>query len=117
MSVAIKGKTITETALLALSAVMFASAAAFFYFPVSDSGPDPEGLSELDINEAGLTQLELIEGIGPATAAAIIKYRDEISETGKFQNADELINVKGIGEVKARTIAEIAAFKARNKRK
>jgi competence ComEA-like helix-hairpin-helix protein len=48
----------------------------------------------LDINTATAAELETLPGIGPAKAQAIVAHREE----APFKNADELIEVKGIGE-------------------
>ena len=48
----------------------------------------------VDINKADAAALEQINGIGPAKATAIIRYRDE---NGPFSSIDELQNVPGIG--------------------
>lgn len=55
----------------------------------------------LDINAATAQQLETLPGIGPATAAAIIAYRDL---HGPFTSVDELAEVSGIGEAKLAAI-------------
>lgn len=52
--------------------------------------PEPR----LDLNEATLTQLENLPGIGPSKAKAIITYREK---HGSFRSIDELLEVKGIG--------------------
>lgn len=50
----------------------------------------------VDINTATAEQLEKgLKGIGPAKAAAIVKYR---SDNGPFKAVDDLINVPGIGD-------------------
>lgn len=51
--------------------------------------------SAVDINTADAAALEQVKGIGPARAAAIVKYR---SENGPFKSVDELVKVPGIGE-------------------
>jgi len=51
----------------------------------------------LDLNEADAAQLDLLPGIGPATAAAIVAYRDE---HGPFASVDDLADVRGIGPAK-----------------
>jgi competence protein ComEA len=48
----------------------------------------------VDINRADATQLETLNGIGPAKAAAIIEYREA---NGPFATVEDLANVKGIG--------------------
>jgi comEA protein len=49
----------------------------------------------LNLNAATEAQLEALPGIGAATATRIIEYR---KKNGPFKKAEELMNVKGIGE-------------------
>ncbi len=58
----------------------------------------------IDINRAGIDELVSLPGIGPVKAQRIIDRRTEI---GKFNNVEELISVKGIGE---KTLAKIMPF-------
>ena len=51
--------------------------------------------AKVNINEADQAQLETLNGIGPAKAQKIIKYREE---SGGFQAIEEIMNVSGIGE-------------------
>jgi len=53
---------------------------------------DPEGL--ININTSAATQLEVLPGIGPVKAQAIVDFR---STNGPFQTIEHLIKVKGIG--------------------
>lgn len=55
----------------------------------------------LDLNLATAAQLELLPGIGPAAAARIVEYRDQI---GGYRSIEELAGVKGIG---AKTLAKL----------
>ena len=49
----------------------------------------------VNINTAGAADLEKLPGVGPAMAARIIEHRQK---NGPFKKAEELMNVKGIGE-------------------
>ena len=48
----------------------------------------------IDINAADQAALETIPGVGPVTASAIVRHRDEV---GGFDSVDELLDVTGIG--------------------
>jgi competence protein ComEA len=50
----------------------------------------------VNINTAGSETLQTLPGIGPALAGRIIDYRDA---HGPFVAVEDLLNVKGIGEV------------------
>ncbi|MFR1654762.1 ComEA family DNA-binding protein [Bifidobacterium catenulatum] len=60
--------------------------------PTEPSDP-ADGL--LNINTAGSNELQTLKGVGPVTAQRIIDYRNQI---GRFDNVDQLLEVKGIGE-------------------
>ena len=57
----------------------------------------PSSTSELrvDINHADVTELSKLPGVGEQVAKRIIAYREE---NGPFEKAEELMNVRGIGE-------------------
>jgi competence protein ComEA len=48
----------------------------------------------ININTAGLEELDALPGIGPTTAQKIIDYR---TEHGDFQTIEDILNVSGIG--------------------
>jgi len=58
---------------------------------------------KININTASADELQLLNGVGPSTANAIVQYREQ---NGAFANVDDLVNIKGIGEKKVATIAE-----------
>jgi comEA protein len=51
--------------------------------------------SVLNINTATAADLEDLPGIGPATAARIVEYRQK---NGGFKKVEDLMNIRGIGE-------------------
>jgi len=62
---------------------------------------------KIDINTATKTELQSLNGIGDATADAIIEYR---TQNGPFTSISDLENVKGIGHKKAEKLAELIAI-------
>lgn len=62
---------------------------------------------EIDLNSATNQELQMLDGIGPATAEAIIEYREA---NGGFESMDEVQNVNGIGEKKAAQLSEHATI-------
>lgn len=48
----------------------------------------------VNINSATQSELEMLQGIGPAKARAIIEYREQ---NGSFNSINDLRKVKGIG--------------------
>jgi competence protein ComEA len=66
----------------------------------------------LNLNTATQAQLEALPGIGKSTADRIIEYRQK---NGGFKKAEDLMNVKGIGEksfLKLKAMVTVAAPKA-----
>ena len=57
----------------------------------------------VNVNTATAEELEVLTGIGPVLAEAIVSYRDE---HGAFETPEELMNVKGIGEGKLEAFRE-----------
>lgn len=66
------------------------------------SASSSDGL--IDINQAGVAELDSLPGIGPSTAEKIIAYR---SSVGLFKTIEEIMNVPGIGEAKFGQIKEL----------
>jgi competence protein ComEA len=57
--------------------------------------PAPAEPLVLNLNSATATELEKLPGVGPATAARIVEYRQK---NGAFKKIEDLMNVRGIGE-------------------
>jgi len=53
--------------------------------------------AKVNLNTANAAELETLDGVGPATADVIIKYR---TKNGPYKSIDELLNVSGIGPAK-----------------
>ena len=58
---------------------------------------DTSPAGPVNINSATADQLDVLPGVGPATAAAIIAHRDQ---HGPFRSVEELGDVRGIGPAK-----------------
>ncbi|WP_425571859.1 helix-hairpin-helix domain-containing protein [Nocardioides dubius] len=66
----------------------------------------PQGSGEVgvlvNLNTAGLAELDDLPGVGPVTAQAIVAWREA---NGGFRAVDQLLEVDGIGE---KTLADLA---------
>lgn len=60
-------------------------------------------LAAVNINTATQSELEMVKGLGPAKAKAIITYRET---NGNFKNLEELDNVKGFGKASVEKLKE-----------
>ena len=64
----------------------------------------PAPTAKVNINTASVEQLTTLPGVGPKLAARIVEYRQK---SGAFRSAQDLINVRGIGE---KNFAKIEAW-------
>ena len=62
------------------------------------------GTAKVNVNTAGAEELQTLPGVGPATAKAIVAWREE---NGRFRSVDDLLDVSGIGK------ATLAKFRDR----
>ena len=58
----------------------------------------------VNINKATIQELDILPGIGEATANKIINYREE---NGQFKSIDEIKNINGIGDKKYEEIKSL----------
>ena len=69
-------------------------------------GGAPMEVWPLNINSADAKRLEDLPGVGPATAALIIAYRDQ---HGPFASVEQLADVRGIGPAKLDAIRALVS--------
>ncbi len=67
------------------------------------AGDEPAEGVPLNLNTATAEQLDELDGVGPAMAASILKYREQ---HGGFGSIDELGQVSGIGEKRLAALRE-----------
>jgi competence protein ComEA len=77
-------------ATLAIAVAVLASSGTAF---AASAKAAPQG--KVNLNTATVEQLASLPGVGDALAARIVEYRQK---SGGFKAAQELMNVKGIGE-------------------
>lgn len=70
--------------------------------PAAPAGAD----AVVNLNTAGVDELDALPGVGPAIAQAIVDYRDE---NGPFGSVDQLVEVRGIGEAKLEDLRDRVA--------
>jgi competence protein ComEA len=68
-----------------------------------DPAAGPVSGSPVDLNTAGVAELEALPGIGPATAAAIVDHR---AANGPYATVDDVEAVRGIGPAKLEAIRD-----------
>lgn len=71
--------------------------------PTAASGGEEGAL--ININAAPEARLEKLPGVGPVTAAAIVRHRDE---HGSFASVDALVAVRGIGPATVEGLRDFA---------
>lgn len=59
---------------------------------------------KVDINSADQSELETLPGVGPATALAIIKYREQ---HGPFEIIEDIMLIPGIKEARFRSLEDL----------
>lgn len=69
-------------------------------------GAAPSGarVGPIDLNIATESDLDALPGVGPATASAIVAYRES---HGPFTSVDQLLEVRGIGPAKLDQLADL----------
>lgn len=91
-------RVLVAAAVIALAMVGAIKAGRFIWGPgevrVSASGSAGPLPVRVDINEAAAHELDMLPGVGPATAEAIIRSR---REDGPFRSLEDLTRVRGIG--------------------
>jgi len=64
-----------------------------------------EGL--VDVNRAGVAELERLPGVGPVLAERIVAHRERY---GPFETVEDLLDVPGIGEAKLAALRDAIAL-------
>ena len=72
--------------------------------PVAAGAPAGSGGGLVDLNTAGVAELDALPGIGPVLAQRIVDHR---SQQGSFRSVEELDDVPGIGPAIAAELAEL----------
>ena len=98
----------------ALAAAVLGSAAAAGLGPMAvpaalaQSGVAIEGV--VNVNTASIEELQLLPGVGPARARAILEARERL---GGFKKVEDLLEVKGIGPAALEKLRPFVAVKGR----
>lgn len=71
---------------------------------LGESVTEEEHTGKVNINTADQGQLETLPGIGPATATAIIKYREK---NGNFETIEDIMLISGIKEARFRSLEDL----------
>ncbi len=68
------------------------------------AAPGIAGDGRVNLNTADAAALDTLPGVGPATAANILAWREE---NGRFESVEDLLDVGGIGEAKLDAIRDL----------
>ncbi len=83
---------------IAIASLLLAGYAAVISPPAAASRPVPSTARlRLDPNQASAAELELLPGIGPGLASAILKHRASAAASPAFRRAEDLDAVHRIG--------------------
>jgi competence protein ComEA len=72
--------------------------------PAASLAKPGDGFCKIEINTATVAQLEILPGIGPKKAEAIVRFRER---KGCFLSLSQITEVRGIGE---KTLQRIAPY-------
>ena len=72
-----------------------------------DPATDSSTPSLVNINLAGVDELDELPGVGPATAQAIV---DDREENGSFSSIEDIMRVSGIGEAKFERMRDLISI-------
>ena len=72
--------------------------------PEPEPGPAPTVKERVELNTAGLSELEALPGIGSVLAERIVAWREEY---GAFVSTEQIMDVEGIGEGKYAEIKDL----------
>jgi len=70
--------------------------------------PNAVDPKRININRAGLDELQQLPGIGPAYAERIVSWREE---NGEFTTVEQLLEIRGIGERRLEQIRPLITLK------
>ncbi len=90
-------------ALAAMAALAFSAAPSW-----AADGPRLTGV--VNVNTATLEELQLLPGVGESRARALMDAR---KQRGGFKSADELVEVRGIGETSLKRMRPFVALKGK----
>ena len=76
-------------------------------FAASATGSSTQVQAKVNVNKAGVDQLASLPGIGEVIVKAIVDFRQA---NGPFRAAEDLLQVKGIGEKKLEAIRGLITF-------